>query len=173
MSAPFHRPEAEAGPEGSQPALRVSDDTGISLFLTKFQSGLDQLNGGAAVAVFLAHRDAFELGEIGEEAQPHAADRLIADIGQKMRGAEVIAVIFLFIRAFLFADIDGVADGGDAHQVVKRPGERDADVLFSGMRNVAVINGYRPLAGEEPKIGGLDIVDDNPLSETQHLAEAP
>src|SRR6185503_754755 len=103
MFAVFHGPEAKPGPEGRQAALRMPNDAGIALLLTKFQPGVNQLNSGAAFTELLADRDALELREIREEAQTDATDRFVSHIGQQMRGAEIVAIIFLFIGAFLLS----------------------------------------------------------------------
>ena len=56
-----------------------------------------------------------------------------------MRGGQIVAVILLEIRAFLFAHIDHVADSGDAHHVFERPHDGDPDFLRADAGNIGII----------------------------------
>src|SRR5581483_9343246 len=117
MLAVFHGAESETGPERCQTGLRMPDHADIPFFLTELQSSMNQLNRGAALTVLFANRNALEFCETCKKAQPHATDRLVADISQQMRGAEIVAVIFFIVGALLLPDINRVANGGHAHQI--------------------------------------------------------
>ena len=71
-------------------------------------------------AALVANRQPFELGEIGEIADPHAADRLAVLVADQMGGGKIVAVEFLLERATLFAHVDRAADRDHARHLVHR-----------------------------------------------------
>jgi len=84
--------KAEAAPEIDQACLRVAIGPAIALFLAKLEPRINQLEGGAGLAELLADYQPFKLCELGKKAHPQVTGRFVADIGQKMRGSQIVAV---------------------------------------------------------------------------------
>ena len=122
--------KTETRPEVHQPALRMTIGAAVALLLTKFQRGPDQLKSGSALPEFRAYGKALNFCKVGKKPNSEAAGGLVAHIGEQMCGGEIIAVKFLFIRAFLFGDIDRAAHRNDPAEVFESSGNGDAN--FAG-----------------------------------------
>ncbi len=60
-------------------------------------------------------------------------------VADQVDGGEVVAVIFLFIRTFLLAEIDGAAHAGHAHPVFDAVGDAHRQALALGSLAIAVV----------------------------------
>ncbi len=88
-------------------------------------AALDEELADIVAAEALDHRQPLRHGEGLEPAQAHGADRLVAEIGDDVGGAEIVAVELLGVRDVLFADEAGGADGEGLKRVFHLHGELD------------------------------------------------
>ena len=82
----------------------------VAFFPAELDCRIHDLPGQAGVPVRVADGQSFELGEIGEVSNAHAADRLVPLVANQMRCRKVVAVELFLERTMLLADIDGAAD---------------------------------------------------------------
>ena len=105
--------------------MRIED--AVAFLPAQLDRAVDDLAGDAGVAALVADRQPFELGEIGEIADPHAADRLTFAVADQMGGGKIVAVELLFERTALFAHVDRAADRNHPRHLVHRADHFDRD----------------------------------------------
>jgi hypothetical protein len=135
----LEHPESEPAPEPDEALLRVPVEAAIALDPGQLDPGPDEREGHARVAVLGPHRQALDLGEVGEEPDPQAPRRLVADIADQVGGREIVAVEFLLIRAGLLGHVHRGAQGNDAGEILEAARYGDADAGEAGA--VAVVGG--------------------------------
>src|SRR4029079_18453766 len=120
LTGPRHALEPTLLPELEQPLLRMRVQDAIALLAAQLDGCVHDLAGDAGVAALVADRQPFELGEIREVTNPHAADRLMSAVANQMGGGEIVAVELLLERAMLLAHVDGAADRDRARHLIHR-----------------------------------------------------
>ena len=131
--------ETVAFPVWHQMGLHLTDESGVSLAPDEFDSLGHEMSGDLARAPPFAHAHALDLGEAIEPAQPQAAHRLLANLGQKMRGAgEVVSVELLFVRAILLADVNQRTRHRDALHVIGRARNPHGHRRFERLKSAAI-----------------------------------
>src|SRR5215468_7528024 len=132
-------------PEIHEAILREAVDLPKTLALDVGDGLLHQLERDPRAAELMAHRKPLDLGEFAEEADAQAARRLAADIAEKMRGAEIVAVELLLDRAVLLGEIDGGADRRHRHEIVGIAGEANGDGACGRFRGSSTVHRKRSL----------------------------
>src|SRR5215470_16692396 len=133
------------GPEVDQPVLRQPVDLLKALALDVLDGRLHELERDPRAAELMAYREPLDLGEFAKEADAQAARRLAADIAEKMRGAEIVAVELLLDRAVLLGEIDGGADRRHRHEIVGIAGEANGDGACGWFRGSSAVHRKRSL----------------------------
>src|ERR1700733_14072469 len=136
----FELPESEMAVEAQQICPRLAIDAPIPFCPAQFDGRTDQAMGEPALAKLASNRNTLDFREICKTADADAARRFVADIAEKMRGTEIVAVEFFLVWAVLFGAIDRASNGKCAQHVVNRARDRDADLRRSVGNAVAVID---------------------------------
>src|SRR5689334_1948712 len=106
-------------PEVDQTILRMTIGLLEALAPAIIERLADQLERQSRPPVLMTYRKPLDLGELAEEANAHASGRFMADEAEEVRGDEIVAVELFLHRAILLGEIDGRADRGHQHEVVR------------------------------------------------------
>ena len=79
------------------------------------------------------------MAKVGEVTNAQTSRGLVADITDEVRRGQIVAVEFLLIRTFLFADVDRAPQTGDAHEVFEGPRNRYGELALAGIAAVGVV----------------------------------
>src|SRR5215207_6425468 len=120
------RARAEALPERHEAILRVAVDLAVALDAAELDAGPHEIEGEARAAELAPNREPLELGEIGEEAGPDAAGRLVVEGAEEVDPAEIVSVELFAEGAILLGHVDGGPKRDDLHEVVQRARHLDA-----------------------------------------------
>lgn len=122
---PAHGPRTEAGPEWLQTLPCMAIGRGEALAAGDAQGLPHDPECYAGAPVLGPDREAFQLGEAAEEAQPQARRGLAIDPPEQVHAAKIVAVELFLVGAVLSGHVDNGADGHGALEVIQRAHDGD------------------------------------------------